>query len=128
MGMAVTFVVLVPLSMVLPLIFITALIEALGDYLITIILWLLFAAVVLFFFMFSNPSFGDFVLAATVCLIGFPIIGCYLHRHREQRQLEWEQRQRSLKEQKKAEYWMLRQLLAEADYSFEYFEAIHPSR
>ena len=124
-----TYVVLIPLSMLIPFLIVSAVIEVLGDYLITIILWLLAALVVVFVIMCGNVlSFGEFVLTAAVILIGAPIVGCMLRSHFEQRALEEQQRERARKEQKKAEYWMLRQLADEVDYTIEYFEAIHPSR
>ena len=95
-----TFAVLVPLSMVLPLIIMLAVIEALGAYLFTIIGSFLVGIVVLFLILcFGEPSFGNFILIAAGCLIGAPILGCclqnyYVQRDEErQRQREWEKQQ-----------------------------------
>ena len=54
MGVVMTFVVLIPLSMLIPFLIVSAVIEVLGDYLITIILWLLAALVVVFVIKCGN--------------------------------------------------------------------------
>ena len=110
-----TFVVLIPLSMLIPFLIVSAVIEVLGDYLITIVLWLLAAVVVLFFLFGLNLTPVQFLSFAIVILIGAPWLGCYLHQRREQRELEEQQRQQAARKQQDAERWMLWKLRNELD-------------